>query len=167
MSPSKTLPRLALATLAAACIAVPTASAQPIHPVGPAAPSPQQQDMHASTVHKPDPGIGSQDVRGESAAGRSVTAISVQDARGESAAGGGTSGGKPAEPQFQGPPTWPVHPTPIPAPATTQAPVATDGGDDIGVDLPVALLILAGTLALGGGMAAAAMKVRDHTHTAH
>ena len=166
MSPSKTLPRLALATLAAACIAVPTASAQPIHPVGPAAASLQQQDMHASTVHKPDAGIGSQDVRGESAAGRSVTAISVQDARGESASGGGTTGEPAGQPQFQGPPTWPLDPTPLPAPEQP-APVATDGGDDIGVDLPVALLILAGTLALGGGMAAAAMKVRDHTHTAH
>lgn len=165
MSPSKTLPRLALATLAAACIAVPTASAQPIDPVGTAAQSPQQQDMHASTVHKPDSTTGTQDARGESAAGRSVTAVSVQDARGESASGGGTAGGPAREPQLQGPPTWPVNPQPLPAP--TQAPAATGGGDDIDVDLPVALLILAGTLALGGGMTAAAMKVRSNTHTAH
>ena len=146
------LHRLALASLAALCIGAPVASAAPIDPPGTGATTqdPRQQDMHASTVQKPD------------------KVVVVRDARGESAAGGGTT--RPArpvrEPRVQGPPTWPENPTSLPQPE--QQPVATGDGDDIGIDLPVALLILAGTLALGGGLAVAGMKARAHTtRTAH
>ena len=144
------LHRLALASLAALCIGAPVASAGPIDPVGTGTTTqdPRQQDMHASTVQKPD------------------EVVVVRDARGESAAGGGTTGGTATKARVPGPPTWPVNPTPLPQPE--QQPVATGGSDDIGIDLPVALLILAGTLALGGGLAVAAMKARAHTtRTAH
>jgi hypothetical protein len=145
MSQRRNLPRLLLAALAATCIAVPTAYAMPIDPQGTTTQDKRQQDMHASTVKKAD--------------------RTTQDARGESAATRGTAGAA-SEPRLQGPPTWPSYPTPLPRPA--QQPIATDGGgDDIGTDLPVALLVLAGTLALGGGLAVVAMKVRVHTRTAH
>ena len=145
------LHRLALASLAALCIGAPVASAAPIDPPGTGATTtqdPRQQDMHASTVQKP---------------GKVVV---VRDARGESAAGGGTTGGTATKAPLPGPPTWPENPTPLPQPE--QQPVATGDSDDIGIDLPVALLILAGTLALGGGLAVAGMKARAHTtRTAH
>jgi hypothetical protein len=86
------------------------------------------------------------------------------DARGESAAGGGPAAGGPIrQPRVQAAPTWPTHPTPLPRLA--QPPLAADGGDD--VDLPVVLLVIAGTLALGGGLAVATSKVRAHTREAH
>ncbi len=139
------LHRLALASLAALCIGAPVASAAPTDPAGTGTTTqdPRQQDMHASTVQKPD------------------KVVVVRDARGESAAGGGTTGGTTTKAPLPGPPTWPVNPAPLPQPE--QQPVATGDGDDIGIDLPVALLILAGTLALGGGLAVAAMKARAHT----
>jgi hypothetical protein len=161
------LSRLAITSLAAALLATAPASAMPIGPQGTAATDKRQLDMHASTVHAPD------DARGEAAAGSSVqtpkekAGRTVDDARGEAAAGGGTGSTGPAsKPALQGPPTWPMYPTPLPQPAQPQ-PIATDGGDDIGLDLPVALLILGGTLAVGGGMAVAATKVRTRTRVAH
>jgi len=143
------LRRLALASLAALCIGAPVASASPADPVGTGTTTqdPRQQDMHASTVQKPDKVVVVRDARGESAAGGGTT--------------GGTAGGPVREPRVQGPPTWPENPTSLPQPE--QQPVATGDGDDIGIDLPVALLILAGTLALGGGLAVAGMKARAHT----
>src|SRR5829696_1106804 len=81
----------------------------------------------------------------------------IRDARGESAAGGGTAA------RGQAAPSWPTYPTPLPRPA--QPPLVADGGDD--VDLPVVLLVIAGTLALGGGLAVATSKVRAHTREAH
>ena len=59
-----------------------------------------------------------------------------------------------------------MHPTPLPPPVQ-QTPFVVESDDDIGLDLPVALLILAGTLALGGGMAVAALKARGRIRTAH
>ena len=58
---------------------------------------------------------------------------------------------------------WPTNPQPI---ASAPAPVAdsVDGGDG-GIDLPVALLAIAGTLALGGVITVAALKHR--TRVAH
>jgi hypothetical protein len=169
------LHRLALASLAALCIGAPVASAGPIDPVGTGTTTtqdPRQQDMHASTVQKSDAVGVVRDARGESAAGGGTTdkVVVVRDARGESAVGGGTTGGTAGgpvrEPRVQGPPTWPENPTSLPQPE--QQPVASGDGDDIGIDLPVALLILAGTLALGGGLAVAGMKARAHTtHAAH
>jgi hypothetical protein len=164
--------RLAISSLAVALLATAPASAMPTDPHGTAAKDPRQRDMHASTVQTPKENAGRtvQDARGEAAAGSSMqtpkenAGRTVQDARGEAAAGGGTGSTGPAsKPALQGPPTWPIHPTPLPRPA--QQPIVTDGGDDIGVDLPVALLILAGTLAVGGGLAVAA--TRGRTRVAH
>jgi len=177
MSHRRNLSRLAIATLTAALLAAPSASAMPVDPTGAEAADPRQQDMHGSTVTPPkDTKQDVRDARGEAAAGGGTTGGAtsgghVRDARGEAAAGGGTTGGATSggavrHPRLLPPPTWPAHPTPIPLPPRAQSPVATDGGDDVGVDLPVALLILAGTLALGGGLAVAGMKVRAHTRTA-
>lgn len=150
------LSRLAIASLAAALLAAAPASAMPIGPQGAAVQQKQQQDVHASTVDKAKDTTAPVAPQGEAAASGGGTS-------------GGSSAGPVAKPRLQGPPTWPAYPTPLPRPAQqpVQQPVASDGGDDIGVDVPLALLIIAGTLALGGGMAVAAMKVRDHTRTAH
>jgi hypothetical protein len=170
------LSRLAITSLAVALLATAPASAMPTDPQGTAAKDPRQQDMHASTVQTPKENAGRtvQDARGEAAAGSSAqtpkekAGRTVQDARGEAAAGGGTgSTGPVSKPALQGPPTWPAYPTPLPLPRPAPQPIATDGGDDIGLDLPVALLILAGTLAVGGGMAFAATKGRTRTRVAH
>jgi hypothetical protein len=174
MSHRSTLIRLAIASVATALVVAAPAAAMPIDPQGTALKDARQKDMHASTVQAPDGAAKTavKDARGEAsaAAGGTTTENAVKDARGEAAAGGGTGGGKAGgpvrEPGFQGPPTWPMYPTPLPKPAQ-QPVVATDGGDDIGIDVPVALLILAGALALGGGMAVAGMKARAHTRPAH
>ena len=124
----------------------------PADPAGTEAKDPRQQDMHASTVHKQD----------------DTQTSATADARGEAAAGGGgtgATGGPVREPRLQGPPTWPMHPTPLPRPAPQT--VVVDGGDDVVLDLPVALLILMGSLALGGGMAAVALTARGRTRAAH
>ena len=123
MSHRRNLCRLVLATLAAASVAAPAASAIPVDPTGPAA---------------------------------------AFDARGESAAGGGPTSRPLNHGPFPGPPTWPEDPAPLP-PRT--APVRAGDGADGGVDLPVVLLSIAGTLAIGGGMAVAASRVG--TRTAH
>jgi hypothetical protein len=145
--------RVAGLSLAAMLVAASPASAMPADPAGTEAKDPRQQDMHASTVQKQD----------------DTQTSGIADARGEAAAGGGTAGasdGTVRESRLPGPPTWPMFPTPLPRPAP-QPVVVVDGGDDIVLDLPVALLILTGTLALGGGMAVAALKVRGRVRTAH
>ena len=148
MSHRTTLARLALASLAAAVLAAAPASAMPPDPQGTPAQDPRQQDMHASTVQPADQ-APKLDLRGEAAK-----------------PGGGTSGGPAREPKLQGPPTWPVNPTPLPLPRPAPATVVDDGVDGgIDLEVPVAVLILVGTLALGGGMTFAAMKTR--TRTAH
>jgi hypothetical protein len=147
MSHRNILSRLAITSLAAALLATAPASAMPTDPQGFGASDAAQRDMHASTVQPADK-------------------AQTLDLRGEAAAGGGTGSTPPvAKGPFPGPPTWPAYPTPLPRPA--QQPIATDGGDDIGLDLPVALLILAGTLAVGGGMAVGATQVRARTRVAH
>src|SRR4051812_48352691 len=55
------LSRLAITSLAVALLATAPASAMPIDPAGTAAKDPQQQDMHASTVHAPKAGSAVQD----------------------------------------------------------------------------------------------------------
>ena len=147
MSHRSILSRLAITSLAAALLATAPATAMPTDPPGTGASDAAQLDMHASTVQPPDK-------------------AQTLDLRGEAAAGGGTGSAGPAhEAPLPGPPTWPANPTPLPRPV--QQPIATDSGDDIGLDLPVALLILAGTLAVGGGMAVGATKVRARTRVAH
>ena len=130
MTHSKRLSSLALAPLLAASIAVPAAVAMPI----------AQQDMHASTVHKP--ANVQQDLRSEAAKDPS----------------------RPAE-SPTGLPTWPVDPQPLTPPAAPQ-PASGDGGG-VDVDWPVAVLAMAGTLLLGGGMGVAATRRRiGHTQAA-
>lgn len=167
--------RLAMTSLAVALLATAPASAMPADPQGTAAKDPRQQDMYGSTVQAPkgNESRNVQDARGEAAAASSAqtpkekAARTVQDARGEAAAGGGTGSAAPkSKPVLQGPPTWPMYPTPLPRPAQQQ-PIVVDDSDDIGLDLPVALLILAGTLAVGGGIAVAATKGRTRTRVAH
>jgi hypothetical protein len=171
MPKGNTLSRLLIASLSAAAIAAPAAVAQPTDPA--------QLDMHASTVTKP--ASAQQDLRSEAAADPSRPA--GKDLRSEAAAdpsrapsnpGNSSYPGSfpgppilPAHPSLApanpGPPVWPTHPQPIPS---APAPVAdsVDGGDG-GVDLPVALLAIAGTLALGGGLTVAALRHR--TRVAH
>jgi hypothetical protein len=68
----------------------------------------------------------------------------------------------PAPPrQLPGPPTWPMHPKPI---TPAQVAVADDGNGD-GVDAPVVAAIVAGALALGGGLTVAGLRHR--TRVAH
>jgi hypothetical protein len=171
MPKGNTLSRLLIASLSAAALAAPAAVAQPMGPA--------QMDMHASTVTKP--ASAQQDLRSEAAADPSRPA--GKDLRSEAAAdpsrapsNPGTSSYPgsfpgppilPAHPSLApanpGPPVWPTHPQPIPS---APAPVAdsVDGGDG-GVDLPVALLAIAGTLALAGGLTVAALRHR--TRVAH
>lgn len=176
MTHRNTLSRLALTSLTVALLASAPASAMPTDPAGTAASEQRQQDMYGSTVQSPSERADRtvQDARGEAAAGSSgqtakeQASRTVQDARGEAAAGGGTgSTGSVSKPALQGPPTWPMYPTPLPLPQPAPQPVATDGGDDIGLDLPVALLVLAGALGVGGGMAVVATKGRARTRVAH
>jgi hypothetical protein len=166
MSYRKTLSRLVLASMVTALIAAPVATAMPTDPSGTGAQDPRQQDMHASTVGPVNaPGAtaaeSATDARGEAAADGGTT--TGTDARGEAAAGGGTSGASGST-ELPGPPTWPAYPTPIPQPDA--APVA-DGGDGGGIDAPVALIAIAGTLALAGGMAVVAFRRRARTGVAH
>jgi hypothetical protein len=172
MPKGNTLSRLLIASLSAAAIAAPAAVAQPTDPA--------QQDMHASTVTKP--ASAQQDLRSEAAADPSRPA--GKDLRSEAAADpsrapsnpGNSSypGSFPAPPilpapgshvpaKNPGPPVWPTNPQPI---ASAPAPVADSvDGDGGGVDLPVALLAIAGTLALGGGLTMVALRHR--TRVAH
>jgi hypothetical protein len=171
MPKGNTLSRLLIASLSAAALAAPAAVAQPMDPA--------QMNMHASTVTKP--ASAQQDLRSEAAADPSRPA--GKDLRSEAAAdpsrapsnpGNSSYPGSfpgppilPAHPSLApanpGPPVWPTHPQPI---TSAPAPVAdsVDGGDG-GVDLPVALLAIAGTLALGGGLTVAALRHR--TRVAH
>ena len=79
----------------------------------------------------------------------------TQDARGEAAANGGGTGAV-TRLSVPAPRTWPAYPTPLPPRA---APIP-DGGGGGGVDVPVVLLIIAGTLAIGGGMTVAANRLQ-------
>jgi hypothetical protein len=165
MSPRKTLQYALAATLATALMAAP-ASAMPYEPPGTGG-AKAEQDMHASTVHPP---AVHQDMRGEATTdggGSGAVAKSGGDLRGEAAATGGTAtadrGGPVRTPRLE-PPTWPAYPTPLPRPA--DAPVAVDGGDDDG-NLPLVLLVVAGTAALIGGAALAASRMRTGARVAH
>jgi hypothetical protein len=140
----KTLSRLAIASLAAASFAAPAAA--------------QPTDMHASTVHKPTP--AKVDLRGEAAADAAATPRK-QDLRGEAAAAPAVS--PVTRTPLPGPPTWPAYPTPLPLP---EAPVVADTGGDDGIEVPGAILAIAGTLALGAGMALVVLRHRPRTGTA-
>jgi hypothetical protein len=148
------LSRLLVATLAVAALAAPSAMAQPIDtPM-------QQQDMHASTVTKPE--AAQQDLRTEASQlpaypSRAAAQSAQTDLRGENAKP------VPSSPRvLPGPPTWPTDPKPIPP---SEAPAVADDGDGGGIDLPVALIGIAGVLALAGGLGAVALRSR--TRVAH
>jgi hypothetical protein len=94
--------------------------------------------------------------------GRQSAPIQRMDLRGEATT---DTSRTPAPPrQLPGPPTWPMHPKPI---TPAQAPVAegADDGDGGGVDAPIVAAIIAGTLALGGGLTVAGLRHR--TRVAH
>jgi hypothetical protein len=158
MSPRKTLSHLLAASMVAALVATPAATAMPTDPAGT---TKQQQDMYGSTVHPPS---ADQDLRGEAAAGDGTSAAATQDLRGEAAATGGTAsgtqrGGPVRSPRLQPPPTWPENPAPLPRPVPVPVAVSGDTNDDV----PVVWLALAGAVALAGGMALVATRHRGRT----
>jgi hypothetical protein len=145
MPKGNTMSRLLIASLTAAAIAAPAAVAQPIDPTGPAQ----------------DTAPAAQDLRTEAAAAPSPAPSAPQDLRSEAAAAPSSA---PSHPRYvQGPPTWPMHPQVISS-APAQVADVSDG-DGGGIDLPVALIGVAGMLALGGGLTAVALRHR--TRTAH
>ena len=147
MQHRKRLSVLGIAPLLAAAIAVPAATAQPI-----------------------DPGVaqavtsGQQDLRGEAATSgaRAPVArdsvVSAQDLRSEASAD--TSRAPKTAP---GAPTWPVNPKPLTP--VSQQPVADGIGDADGIDWPLSVLALFGSLLLGGSLGVAGMRYRTaRTH---
>ena len=138
------LSRLLIVTLTAAAVAAPAAVAMPIDPTGPS---------DAAQVSA-EPSVA-QDLRGEAAAGTTAAPKSGQDLRSEVTK-------DPTRAPLPGPPTWPVNPQVI---ATPNEPVPADGGDGGGIEAPLVALIIAGVLALGGGLTVAALRQR--TRTAH
>ena len=155
--------RLAIAALLAAGVAATPAMAQPsqegMYTSKAYAPSSAAMDMHASTVHKP--AAANQDLRteGSIAPSRAAHHAMTADLRGEFAADPA-----PAPEPPVGMPTWPVDPQPI-APAAPQ-PVATDG-DGGGIEWPIALIALAGAMAIGGAVGIAGRRFRAQTRPAH
>jgi len=156
MQVRKRITQITVATLAAATVAVPTAGAMPAEGVvyGSSAYAVEQQDMHASTVQRPERSAG--DLRGEAASAGSRTPAPADvvkaDHRTEAAKGPSTVTPPP------GLPTWPVDPKPIvSAPAHA---VTTADSDDGSIDWPIALLIAAGGLALAGALVLMAQQVR-------
>jgi len=111
----------------------------------------KQQDMHASTVHKP--AAAQQDLRSEAAADSSRAPAAGQDLRTEAAADGTRAPEPPP-----GLPTWPLNPQPLPP--VSHEPVATGGGDGDGVDWPIAIIAMAGALLLGGTLGVAGVRYR-------
>ena len=81
----------------------------------------------------------------------------TQDARGEAAA-------DPLDlPAFPAPPARPFGPEPVSLPVANRA--RTRGGSV--VDVPVLLLVVAGALALGGGLAVVALKAPAGPRSTH
>ena len=142
------LSRLLIATLAGAALAAPAAMAQPTEPVDTAK----------------QPATKTADLRGEAAVPGNLnlprppawpeSGAIKKDLRSEAAADPSRGPALPRD--IPGPPTWPMHPKPI---VDVQAPVADDG-DGGGIEAPIVALIIAGTLALGGGLTAAALRHR-------
>jgi hypothetical protein len=144
MPKGNALSRLLIVSLAAAAIAAPAATAQPLEPMGPL------QDE--ATVL--------QDARGEAVKSQTRTPAGPvsQDMRTEAAKDPSRA---PETKALPGPPTWPMHPRALTPPQAT----VTDDGDGGGVDAPLVALIIAGALALGGGMAV--VSLRHRTGVAH
>jgi hypothetical protein len=144
MPKGNTLSRLLIVTLTAAAVAAPAAVAMPTDPTGPS-------DAAQTSA---EPSVA-QDVRGEATVDTTAGPNNGRDLR--------TEGAKdPARAPLPGPPTWPANPQVI---APPNEPVPADGGDGGGIDAPVMALIIAGVLALGGGLTVAALRHR--TRIAH
>jgi hypothetical protein len=150
MPHGNTLSRMLIAGIAAAIIAAPTAMAQPINPVTIAQPEPEasinqeQRTEHAKQqADAVSPSPKTADLRSEAAKDPSRA---------------------PAPPRpLPGPPTWPMHPRVLTPPTTT---AVADDGDGGGVEAPIVALIIAGALALAGGLTVAMHRQR-RTHVAH
>ena len=167
MPHGNTLSRMLIATLAAALIAVPTAMAQPIDPVGTSVQpqtdseaGQQLQTEHAKQQADAVSTSSATDLRGERAAEPQATSKTAGELRTEAAIEAGKPETKPAP---AGLPTWPLHPRVLTPPASTTA--VADDGDGGGVDAPIVALIIAGALALGG--AAMVAMHRHRTPVAH
>ncbi len=81
----------------------------------------------------------------------------TQDARGEAVA-------DPLDlPAVPAPPARPFDPEPV---SLSAEPASTDAGGDV-VDVPVLLLVVAGALALGGGLAVVALKAPARPRASH
>ena len=81
----------------------------------------------------------------------------TQDARGEAVA-------DPLDlPAVPAPPARPFDPEPVSLPAEQ---ASTDAGGDV-VDVPLLLLVVAGALALGGGLAVVALKAPAGPRSSH
>jgi hypothetical protein len=148
----KNISRLALASLLAAAVSGPAAMAKPA------------LDTSVSPVQKPTP--GAQDKRSESAKEQSVapqTKTAVSGDRRSPDAKDQTRAPR-AQAPLPGPPTWPAYPRALTPPAQ---PATTGDGGDIDVEWPVAVLALAGTLLLGGGLAVAGYRLRVQARPAH
>ena len=161
MQVRSSISRIAVATMVAAMVAVPVASAMPADGViyGSSEYAAEQQDMHASTVHKPESNAG--DLRGEAsiagsqaaaeAKSKATTAAIKQDQRTEAAKGPSISTPPP------GMPTWPLDPEPLTPPAT---PVSATNSDDGAIEWPIALLIGFGAVALAGALVVMVHQMR-------
>jgi hypothetical protein len=137
MSHRKTLSRLTIASLVAAGIAAPAATAIPAGPPVGTVKDHWQAHM-PTTATKPE--TTHQERRGEAAVDQSQPRV--------------------RHPRLVGPPTWPENPEPI-GRAETQSAGGDGGvGDD---DVPVLALVIGGALVLGGGMAVTAVRLRART----
>jgi hypothetical protein len=133
MSHRNTLSRLTIASLAAAALAAPAATAMPI-PSAVTAEDMQQVDARPSTP--------------------TLQQSAKQDLRTEAA-----SGSPRQHPPYALAPTWPEHPQPIARVAAPPVADADGGGDDA----PVLLLVIGGALVLAGGTAVTAARLRTRT----
>jgi hypothetical protein len=136
MPKGNTLSRLMIVSLATAAIAAPAASAQPAEPV-----VVTPQDMAAV------------DLRTEATKPQTGTPVK-KDMRTEAAKDPSRA---PVTKQLPGPPTWPAYPRALTPP---QQATVTDDGDGGGIEAPIVALIIASTLALGGGLTVAGLRHR-------
>ena len=148
MPHGNTLSRLLIASLAAVAIMAPAAGAQPTDPVVTTQP---QTDAPAGQEHR------TENARDQA---KAVSPSTTQELRGENAKDPSRAPAPDAKP-LPGPPTWPLHPRVLTPPQATVA----DGGDGGGIEAPVLALLIAGTLALGGGLMA--VTLRHRTRVAH